>query len=117
MSTQKEKIELMIENLKQLNVIPHDKIASWESGYPRYHSRVSHFFTQMDLFWIDYEYVQNVENLSPDGIHTYSLDQLKTILTKLSRTERFHDGSWEQTVKSGILVQIQARLVAILHET
>ena len=114
---QKEQITQMIAKLDVVNGIPHDKIASWETGYPQYHPQVRELFIQMDPFWIDFEYVQNVENLSFDGIDTYGLEQLKSILTKLSRTERFHDGSWEQTVKSGILLKIQARLVAILNET
>ena len=116
MLTQKEQITEMIAKLETVNAIPHDKIATWETGYPQYHPQVRDLFIQMDSFWIDFDYVQHVENLSFDEIDTYDLDQLKSILTKLSRTERFHDGSWEQTVKSGILVNIQVRLEAILNE-
>lgn len=114
MLTQKKEIEAMIASLQVLNAVPHDEIVSWEPGYPDYHPTVRTFFVQIEPFWLDYDYVKNMEALPLDGLKSYNLAQIKTILTKAMRHERFCDGSWAQSIESGLFVRVEKRLMTLL---
>ncbi len=114
MSAQNEEIGAMIASLKVLNAVPYEEIVSWEPGYPDYHPTVRTFFAQIEPFWFDYDYVKNMEALPLDGLESYNLAQIKTILTKAMRHERFCDGSWAQSIESGLFVRIQKRLISLL---
>lgn len=110
-----DEIEKMIAALEKLNAVPHDQIVSWEKGYPEYHPDVRAFFQQTSTFWNDYDYVQNMEGLNLEDVATFDLAQIKTVLTKVTRGERFHDGLWAQAVQSGLFVAIQERLTQLLE--
>ena len=113
--TPNDEIEKMIAALQKLNAVPHDQILSWEKGYPDYHPDVRTFFQQMSSFWNDYDYVQKMEALNLDDLATFDLAQIKTVLTKVTRGERFHDGLWQQVIQSGLFVAIQERLRQLLE--
>lgn len=109
-----DEIEKLIAALQKLNAVPHDQIASWESGYPEYHPTVRAFFQQMSSFWNDFDYVQNMEALNLDDVADYDLAQIKTVLTWVTRGERFHDGLRQQVIQSGLFVALQKRLTQLL---
>ncbi len=109
-----DEVKKMIAALEKLNAVPHDQIASWENGYPDYHPDVRAFFQQMSSFWNDYDYVQSMDALNLDDAATYDLAQIKTVLTWVTRGERFHDGLRQQVIQSDLFVTLQKRLTQLL---
>jgi len=65
------------------------------------------------IFWKDRNYLKNIEFLDPDHIHQYDLGQLRAIITKIWRHEKFCDGSWADSLESGIFEDIRKRLLQL----
>ncbi|MET0084822.1 MAG: DUF6508 domain-containing protein [Sedimenticola sp.] len=87
-----------------------------DDWYPAYRPEVSEFFTTLQNEpWVDYEYDPNAvgERLTKAAIQDADIDELRSILTFMARSERFCDGAWAGHFEDGLLIEALERLKAL----
>jgi len=90
---------------------------SMTAAYPVYADDVKAFFQYAGQpHWSDYDYAHKPASdwLNDDAfIAQASLDQIKTMLTYMLRSERFCDGCWASFLKRGRVQAVLRRLKAL----
>lgn len=68
--------------------------------------------------WTDRDYAVNMRETlrTPSGLAEASLSDLRTLLTWLSRGERFCNGTWGEAVRSGLVQALLQRLQILCRE-
>lgn len=62
-------------------------------------------------FWADYDYTSKPVRdwlASPERLKKLSTEDLKAVFTHIVRSERFCDGAWQSTLKSGLMDELLA---------
>lgn len=81
--------------------------------YPIYHSSLDEFIRVASKdCWRDTNYLENFEPLQPQlpNLSHVGMSELQTILTYIVRGERFSNGHWAETIKSGLVCALFQRL-------
>ena len=99
----------MIEGIESLSGIPVSDLCTWENGVPVYHKEIEAFF-RFDDFWIIRDYNLRMKELKEKRIAEMNLDEIKTRLTAINRSEKFNYGAWERIIRDGVLAKIRTRL-------
>ena len=102
------------EELKHCIAFLEDNPKIEYNPYPCYPAEV---FQALDFLESDYEYLEHHEAIVASGkaIEEYTLDELKTMFTFISRGERFCDGHIATFVENGELLRLLKRLREIVE--
>ena len=102
----------MVEKIESLSDLPESDICSWENGTPVYNEKIEAFF-RFDGFWIVRDYNLRMKDLMNKKMDEWNLEEIKTRLTAINRSERFNYGAWERIIQDGTLTEISNRLKKI----
>jgi len=123
-------IKKLCSFINYFETVKPDKACRWKGGdtgkdgvihmpYPVYENEFNKF---IDAFYKTgltvFNYQDELNRIIPDWqtadinkiIETADLHLVKTILTKCIRAERFHEGSWNNAIRSGLFLSILRRL-------
>jgi hypothetical protein len=80
--------------------------------HPDYPQDVHGFMNVLSSdFWADHDYTSKPVRewlASPERLKKLSMEDLKAVFTHIVRSERFCDGAWESTLKSGLMDELLA---------
>lgn len=101
-----------LENLENKYQLALDHIDEIErvNCYPRYPKEISDFMYLLNKkpWSISYRPSKIINTLN--NIEQANIDEIREVLTGISRAERFCDGAWENSLKSRILDPVFKRL-------
>ena len=107
----------MIEQLNQINQLPEDKILKWRNGVPIYNKIVSKTFEPLNQFWIDPDYLKNIDGITQKDMPSLELKEIKTVLTKIWRSEHFGYGTIGSSIVDGSTLLIEKRLEELVNKS
>ena len=85
-----------------------------ESHYYEYPAEVDDFMTYLqEEPWVKYDYSPDVMDGIFESISSASIDDVRVVLTGVSRAERFSDGYWKSVFETGRLSPVIERLKGI----
>ena len=114
-SSQIKEIDEMLEKLDVVNKLDKDDLCDWKDDFPNYKEAINELF-KLNKFWIDINYMENMELIKDTKIEDMTINQIKSLLTFHKRSERFSYGSWENMIKNGDMKEIKNRLTKLKNE-
>lgn len=85
-------------------------------GYPYYPKEISDFMHSLCFeTWVNHSYRANEISNILSHIEQADFNEIREVLTAVSRAERFCDGSWEETLSTKMLDPVFARLREIVN--
>ena len=89
---------------------------TWDHDYPNYPEQIRELMTYITTsVWCNSQYKPAKTKQIPDHLDQADLEEVRSLLTALSRSERFLTGSWKNALESGRLENVVQRAEQLIR--